>query len=165
MIPLLFGRSGGQRVAFYASEIEEVLLRPTLTATKLSKPLVEGWFRLGRNWVPVVPLASLLGLETPAPSLNDPLLLLSSQPQSCLRLERVECVDAVTWEALLPMENVGGEGGAQAATVSHGEEPALLLSTPRLLLEKERLLLTRSRDQLEQRERVAEELLAEDEPS
>ncbi|MCA9795052.1 MAG: chemotaxis protein CheW [Candidatus Eremiobacteraeota bacterium] len=165
MIPLLFGRSGGQRVAFYASEVEEVLLRPALTATNLSTPLVEGWFRLGHTWVPVLALAGLLGLEVPEPSLNDPLLLLASQPQTCLRLERIESVQEVSWEALLPTENVQGEGGAQAATVSHGDEPALLLSTPRLLLEKERLLLARSREHLEQREHVAEQLLSQDEPA
>jgi len=134
-------RVGESRLALMTSEVREVLHLPALTAVPGTPPGVLGYYRAGRDVVPVVRLDRLLGLPEQPIRRNSPLVVLRREPILALLVEEVQDVVEVEPRALGPLAYEESLYGCAAATLNLGEGPASLLSGARLLsLDEERRL-------------------------
>ena len=161
MIPLLLVRLREQRYAFYAQDVTEVLLCPKLRPFHTELSLVDGFFRLGSEWVPVLSLATLLDQEPPPLGHYDVLLLVKTSPRMAVRVTKVDGVNSFSWDELSPLDSPLDGGPSAAARLQVDSEPVLLLVASDLLLEKERLLIETASAKMEERGRRAEEQLQE----
>ena len=159
MIPLLLVRLQEERYAFYAQDVTEVLLCPKLRAFHAEISLVDGFFRLGADWVPVVSLASLLDQEPPPQEMYDALLLVKTAPRLAVRVSKVDGISTFAWDELNPLDSPLDGGPSAAARLEVDSEPVLLLVASDLLLEKERILIETASIRMAAREQRAEEQL------
>ena len=159
MIPLLLVRLREQRYAFYAQDVTEVVLCPKLRPFHAEISLVDGFFRLGADWVPVVSLASLLDQEPPPLEMYDVLLMVKTSPRLAVRVSKVDGISTFSWDELNPLDSPLDGGPSAAARLQVDSEPVLLLVASDLLLEKEKLLVeSASRRMTEREQRAAEQL-------
>lgn len=161
MIPLLLVRLREQRYAFYAQDVAEVLLCPKLRPFHTEITLVDGFFRLGSEWIPVLSLANLLDQEPTPIEHYDVLLLVKTTPRMAVRVTKVDGVGRFSWDELSPLDSPLDGGPSAAARLEVDSEPVLLLVASDLLLEKERLLIETASAKMQERDRRAEEQLKE----
>lgn len=131
-------RVGETRLALMSSEVRELLHLPSLTAVPGTPRAVLGYFRAGRDVLPVVRLDRLLRLPEQTIERNSPLIVLRREPALALLVEQVEDVIEVEPADMAPLAYEDSLYGCAAATLSQG---ASLLSGARLLtLDEERRL-------------------------
>lgn len=160
MIPLLLCRLRDLRYAFYAQDVAEVILCPSLKSYHTDSTMIDGMFRLGARWIPVVSLSSLTDNSALEMGHFDVLILVKTEPQVAIRVSSVDGLKSFSWDALKPLDSPVDGGPAVAARLEVGGEPVLLLVASELLLEKEKQLLTRATELLEEREKLAESQLS-----
>ena len=161
MIPLLLVRLGELRYAFYAQDVSEVLLCPSLRSFHSEKSMIDGFFKLGPKWVPVVSLASLMDKDPLEFGLFDVLVMTKTVPLMALRVSAVDGVRHFSWDKLKPLDSPVDGGASAAARLEVDSEPVLLLVASELLLEKERQLLTKSTELTAVREQRAQMALSQ----
>lgn len=160
MIPLLLVRLGELRYAFYAQDVGEIILCPSLRSFHSEKTMIDGLFKLGPTWVPVVSLASLMNKESLEFGLFDVLVLTKTVPLMAIRVSAVDGVRYFSWDQLKPLDSPVDGGASAAARLEVDSEPVLLLITSELLLEKERQLLAKSTELAALRDQRAERALS-----
>ena len=161
MFSLLKVQEGDSSYAFYTHDVREVTLCPTLQATGQSEQaVVEGYFRLGKRWIPVIPLYRLLQSPPREVALYDALLIAQDQNPWALRVGKVLGFERCSWEALKPVPGSQNTHPGLAAHIhdEQGQTPVLVL--PQLLLESERLAMEKQTKLLEERKQRAEAELA-----
>ena len=160
MIPLLLVRLRELRYAFYAQDVEEVFLCPELSEYHSGLDIVDGLFRLGGDWVPVVSLATLLNDDPMDLGLYDVLLLLRTDPRMAVRVSSIDGLKSFDWSELKPLDSPGDGGNSAAARLEVDSEPVMLLVAADLTVEKERQLLNAVGLKMAERERLVERSLA-----
>lgn len=161
MFSLLKVQEGDSSYAFYTHDVREVTLCPTLQPSGRSEQaVVEGYFRLGKRWVPVIPLYKLLQSPPREIALYDALLVAQEQNPWALRVGRVVGFQRCSWEDLKPVPGSQNTYPGLAAHIDdeNGQIPVLVL--PQLLLESERLAMERQTQLIEERKQKAEAELA-----
>lgn len=143
-LPLVMIRLGAVRCALRHAAVQELLPLPRLWRPPgLPRPL-EGFMNLGGEAVPVVALATLLGVEEAedtAPALYRHLVLLRASPPVALRVTRVLDLRLVAPERLRPVGRGATLNGCVEAEIEDGESLVHLLDADRLLLAQERQAL------------------------
>ncbi|HEY3997653.1 MAG TPA: chemotaxis protein CheW [Candidatus Xenobia bacterium] len=132
---LLVFELAGQAYALPLAAVREIVFRPELSRPAGLPSLLQGFFALGTELVPVLSLRRLLGLPEGEPGRYTPVLVLPG-PHHPLALAVDALIDMAPADALTvdPHASVNGcvSGHAQL-----GERPVSVLDPPRLLLEQE----------------------------
>ncbi len=100
--------------AFRLSDVQEVLLLPSLQPHPEAHSVIEGWFQLRGRLVPVVSLARVLGQADPPAELTDHLVLSKCHP--------------VAWRVQGVNDVVSIEGGSLEMVHSTPDEPRMFLA-------------------------------------
>jgi chemotaxis signal transduction protein len=159
VISLLKVQEGETVCAFYANNIKETALCPTLQPPMTSNSMVEGFFRLGKSWVPVVPLARLLGFEPREIDLFDTLLITGDSNQWAVRVGRIAGMVRCEWSEMIPLTSKSEATPGLAAHLHSEGSLVPVMVLPQLLLEYEKQEMQRQRSVLEARELRARESL------
>lgn len=139
MISLLQAQESGNLLAFYAQDVAEVVLCPTLQPEPNPDTIVEGYMKLGPNWVPVIPLTRILGLPDRTIDLYDALIISKDSYPWAIRVGEVNGVFQCHWEELKPVP-IASEGNPGLAAHYQSEKGLTsVLVLPQILLECERL--------------------------
>lgn len=157
MIPLLLARLNQERYAFYAQDVSEVILCPKLRHFASEGTILDGFFQIGDEWLPVISLAVLLNGEAPDLAHYDVLVVARTDPPYAIRVSSVDGVIQTSWEELAPLDSSLEVSPASAARLQVDSDPVLLLVVSELLLEKEREFLRAATLRMSERERRADE--------
>lgn len=139
MISLLQTTEQEVTLAFYAQDVSEVILCPTLRPEPNQKSIVEGYLKLEQRWIPVVPLSRVLGFPDREVDLYDTLIISKDQHPWALRVGRVLGVSHCTWEQLEPVTGSTDGNPGLAAHLQSEDGLISVMVLPQVLLECERL--------------------------
>lgn len=131
----------GDAWAMPARLIGEVLPFMAMDHPPGTPTTIVGWMNLAGTALPVVSIASLLGLADSAPGLFTPLLVLRGTPPWALRVDRVSEVFEVAAEECQPLADDAAFNGMVSGRVNRGDRTVFLLNPQRMLLEQEQRAL------------------------
>lgn len=151
MISLVLARTELHRFAFRREDVDSVLLLPALYRRPGDIALVEGWLNLQGHGIPVISLASILGLEPEPPQLSDHLVLTVQLPRVAWRVRRVSGLGEVGWESLRLLEHSAEPTPSYVAEFDLDGEPFNLINVAGLLLAEEQQRLREAEHKLEER--------------
>jgi chemotaxis signal transduction protein len=158
VISLLLAETQTHHFAFRREDVESVLLLPRLGQHPGDIPLIEGWLQLRGESLPVISLATALGVGEEPPRLSDRLVLTSLQPRVAWRVRQVGSLGEITWEELRLLEHSAEPTPCYVAVFQHEGHDVHLLNVSGLLMveEQERLRQAEQRraERLERLERL-----------
>lgn len=161
MISLLQAQESGILLAFYAQDVAEVVLCPTLQPEPNPDTIVEGYMKLEKNWVPVIPLARVLGLPDREIGMFDALIISKDSYTWALRVGEVQGVTQCHWDDLKPVSGASEGNPGLAAHLQSDKGLTSVLILPQLLLECERLQMEEQLRLLEARKERASRRLGD----
>lgn len=148
---------GSERCAFPSPAIQEILPLPWLSRPPGLPPLMEGFFSLGGEVVPVVRLTRLLGLADVDSGVYTPLIVVRGQKGPlALLVDRVRDVRGLAEGTPAPVGEDQSFNGCIEAEVLIDDGVVHLLSPERLLLEEEARRIASLRDVEVKRRRLLE---------
>lgn len=164
MLPLLLTRVAKRQVAFFAQDVQEVLLCPALEASPNFLELCDGCFRLGRQWVSVVSMASLMTGETQSLQVTDLLLLSRDERAWALRISAVDGLRNIKWEDVHAPDSSVNAGPGLTGQLEGEMGPIPIYVLPQVLMKQEQEVLQLASSHLEEREKKASDLLKRSSP-
>ncbi len=151
MIPLLLARTEAHGFAFRREDVEEVLLLPRLNQRAGDISLIEGWLSLRGQGLPVISLATLLGLGQEPSSISDHLILTRQRPRVAWRVRRVSGLAEIGWESLQLLEHAAEPKPCYVAHFEWEGETINLVNVAGLLLAEEQQRLERAEEKRQAR--------------
>lgn len=140
--PVCFFEVGSYTLGLRLQSVREIVPMASLSRPPSMPSILEGMLNLRGTSLPVLRIATVLGLPEPCLELYTPLVIVRINRVSfALLVKRAVGIVSVCVDAVVPLADVDSFNGCVDGVLTHAGTPVHLLSLDRVLLRKEQEIL------------------------